>query len=114
MLIFIKHQSQRFSESKTERNWNYCEASSPTNDYHGQQDTFYYQPNNYNQRQQYRHDRTKQQYPYRTDYDREKWDKRGIVHIGIPPPTIKQLPIIPFLMNLILERKNLLFLLILP
>ena len=57
----------------------------------------YYQPQpaNYNQRQQYHHDRTTQQAPYITDYDKEDVEKCGVTHSGIPSPEIKQLPIIP-------------------
>ena len=47
--------------------------SSSTNDYCGQHDTSYYQPQpstNYNQRQQYFHNRKTQQTPYRIDYDK--------------------------------------------
>ena len=43
--------------------------------YHEQYNTLYYKhqlPDNYNQRQQYHHHITTQQYPYRTDYDKEK------------------------------------------
>ena len=57
----------------------------------------YYQPQPpayYNQHRQYRHHITKQQYPYRTDYDKEKQDKHGLAYIVIPSPDIKQLPII--------------------
>ena len=50
---------------------------------------------NYNQRQQCRHHRKTQQAPYRTDYDKEKVDKRGVTYSGIPSPDIKQWPIIP-------------------
>ena len=63
-------QSQRFSEWKPECNWQYREASISTNDYRGQHDIFYYQPQtaNYNQRQHYFCDRTTQQAPYITYY----------------------------------------------
>ena len=57
------------------------------NDYHGQHDTSYYQPQpaNNNKCQQYLHDRKTQQAPY---------IKRGIIHSGITSPE-KKSPIIP-------------------
>ena len=64
-------QAKRFSERKPECIWHSCEASSSINDSRGKYDTFYYQPANYNQRQQYFHDRTSQQAPYKTYHDRE-------------------------------------------
>ena len=81
---------------KPERNWHSHEASSSTNVYRGQQDTSHYQPTDYNQRQQYRHDITTKQFSYRTDYDRGEVEKYGIIHSGIPTPYIKQVPFIPF------------------
>ena len=89
-------QAHCFSERKPERNWQYREVSSSTNDYLRQHDTSYYQPQPAicNQRQRYRHDRTKQQAPFITDYDREKW-KNVVFHSGISSPDIKQSPIIP-------------------
>ena len=46
-------------EKKPELNYHYCEASSSTHDYHGKHYTFYYKTSNFNQRQQYHHDKTK-------------------------------------------------------
>ena len=43
---------------KPERNWHPYEASRSNQEYCGQQDSLYNQPDNYNQRQQYFHDRT--------------------------------------------------------
>ena len=74
--------------------------SSSTNDYCGQHDTSYYQPqppDDYNQRQQYLHHITKQQASYITDYDKGKVDKCGCTNSGIPSPDINQLPIIPLI-----------------
>ena len=100
-------QAQFFNESKTERNCNYCEVSSSTNDYRGQHDTSCYQaqPASYNQRPHYLHYRTTQQAPYRTYYYREKVGKCGIIHSGIPSPYIKQLPNIP-LVNILYYRRE--------
>ena len=64
LLIFIEHKSQSFSERKSEHNQNSREASSSTNDCCGQQNILYCQPADYNQPQQYCHDRITQQYPY--------------------------------------------------
>ena len=57
---------------KLDSRWHSCEESSLTNDYLVQYDTSYYQnqPADYNQRQNYHHDRTTQQAPYRTGYAR--------------------------------------------
>ena len=86
---FIEHKSHRYRKNKLERYFRSHEASSFTIYYRGQQDTSYYQPANYNQRQQYFHDKTTKQVPYRTDYDRGKLVKRGNIHSVIPTPYIK-------------------------
>ena len=73
-------QAQWFSESKPKRTWNYCSRSSSTNGYGGQHYTHYYQhqPANHNQRQQYHHDITTQQDPYKTGY----YKGGGSIHFG--------------------------------
>ena len=86
LLIVIDHQSQHFSERKPERNWNFCEASSSTNDYCEQCDISYDQPANHNQRQKYRHDITTQQAPYRNDHDRGELKKYGSIYSVLPSP----------------------------
>ena len=47
------------------------------------------QPTTYNQRQHYCHDRRTQQAPFKTDYDREKVEKRFNIHSGISSPDMK-------------------------
>ena len=75
-------------------------SSSSTNDFRGQHDTSYYQPQppaNYNQRHQYLNHRTTQRAPYTNYYYKEKVDKCGVTKGGIPSSDIKQLPIIPLI-----------------
>ena len=86
---FIEHKSHRYRKNKLERDFRSHEASSFTIYYRGQQDTSYYQPANYNQRQQYFYDKTTKQVPYRTDYDREQIKIHGNINCQIPTPDIK-------------------------
>ena len=69
-LIFINHQSHCYSEINPERNWDYCETSSDTNDYCGPKQRSYHQRDSYNKGQQYRHDRTTQHISSRNVHDR--------------------------------------------
>ena len=71
----------------------YNSASSSTNDYRGQYDTSYYQPQpstDYNQHQQYCNPTTTQRAPYIPDYDKEKVDELGVTQSGITSSDIKQ------------------------
>ena len=72
LLICIEHQSLRSSENNSERNLHYKESSSTTNDYCGPQQRSYYQHAPYNERQQYRHDRTTQKVTSTNMNDRGK------------------------------------------
>ena len=87
----------------------YRSASSLTNDYCGQQDTSYYQPQppaDYNQRQQYCNYRATQQAPHRTDHYKEKVNKRGVTQSRIPSSDIKNYQLSHQVMYGIIVRKN--------
>ena len=58
--MFIEHKSHLSSGNNPQQRWSSSEASSSANDHYGQQQISNYQPAPYNERQQYRHDRTKQ------------------------------------------------------
>ena len=53
--MFIERQTHHSSKKHPELSWSSQEATSATNDYHGQQQKSYYQPPKYNERQQYWH-----------------------------------------------------------
>ena len=85
-------QTQGLSDRDKVCNFLYRSASSSTNNYRGQHTLLYYQPQpsaDYNQRQQYCHYKTTQQYPYRTDYEKNKKDKCCVTKSGIPSSDIK-------------------------
>ena len=69
-------QTYLFSERKPDYN---CQSR-------GKHDSSYYQPTpaNYNQNQQYFHDRKTKQTPSVTDYDRDKVENCGNIHSEIP------------------------------
>ena len=71
---------------KPERNWHPYEASRSNQEYCGQQDSLYNQPDNYNQRQQYFHDRTTKWFPYKTGYDKGGNEKMVVFILEYQPP----------------------------
>ena len=56
--MLIERQSHRSSENNPEHNWRYQEETSANKDYRGKQQISYYQPSQYNERQQNQHNRT--------------------------------------------------------
>ena len=56
--MFIENYPQCSSENILELNWHSYEATSVSKDYYGQQHMLYYQPTQYNDRQQYQRNRT--------------------------------------------------------
>ena len=71
LVIITELQSYCSSEIKPRHNWHYHETSSSINDCRGQQEKSYYQPDTYNQRQQYYHDRTAEQFPSKKFHDKK-------------------------------------------
>ena len=90
----MDNKSHRSNDIYTEHNWSYRDTSSVTNDYRGTQQISYYQPDPYDRRQQYPHDRTARNVPSRNMHDKGKVDNQSSTHSGIPTPYIKHVPVI--------------------
>ena len=109
--MFIERQRYLSSENNPERSWYSQEATSATNDYCGQQQRSYYQLSQYNERQQYFYDGTKQKPSSYNAYKILKVDPQGIINSGMPTPPRKYVPVIPFFPEQQYHKKINLFLL---
>ena len=90
----MDNKSHRSNDISTEHDWNSCDTSSVTNDYCVTQQILYYQPAPYDERQQYRHDRTSHNVPSRNMHNRGKVENQSSINSGIPTPYIKHVPVV--------------------
>ena len=93
--MLIERQPHRSSENNPECNWRSRESASATRDYCGQKQMSFYQPLQYNDRQQYQQNRTSQKTSSYNTYGSEKQYHHSNNRSGIPITPREYVPIIP-------------------